>query len=144
MKSIYTLILATFFAGAVFAQEGAKGPTDPTDASFSKFDHKIHNFGIVEYSGDGTCKFVFTNTGNNPLIIKNVKTSCGCTTPNYSKDPVQPGDEGFVTAKYDTKRVGTFHKTLTVIFMDNSQVTLTIKGNVKPQPTNVDNGDNNG
>jgi hypothetical protein len=142
MKTIYTLIFASLFSFAALAQDGAKGPTDPTQASFSKFDHKIHNFGIVEYAGDGTCKFNFSNTGKEPLIIKNVKTSCGCTTPNYSKEPVQPNGEGFVTAKYDTKRVGGFQKTLTVIFMDDSQVSLTIKGNVKPQPTNVDGGSN--
>jgi len=138
MKSIYSLLLASLFSFVVLAQEGAKGPTDPTTASFANFDHKIHNFGILEYDGDGKCKFSFTNTGKEPLIIKNVKTSCGCTTPSYSKEPVQPGQEGYVTARYDTKRTGTFHKTLTVIFMDDSQIVLTIKGTVKPQATNVD------
>jgi len=137
MKSIYTIVVATLLTMVVFAQEGNKGPTDPTDASFAKFDKKINNFGIVEWDGNGKCTFSFTNTGDEPLIIKNVKTSCGCTTPGYSKDPVQPGEEGFVTAKYDTKREGPFNKTLTVIFMDNSQTNLTIKGNVKARPANV-------
>ncbi|MBI3141667.1 MAG: DUF1573 domain-containing protein [Bacteroidetes bacterium] len=125
------LLLASAFA---WAQEGEKSLTDPTEASYSDFDHKIHNFGIVEYAGDGKCTFNFKNTGTTPLVIKNVKTSCGCTTPGYSKEPVQPGGSGFVTAKYDTNREGTFHKTLTVVFMDDSQVVLTIKGTVKPKP----------
>lgn len=137
MKSIYTIVIASLIALAVTAQEGAKGPTDPTDASFAEFDKKVHNFGILEWEGDGKCTFTFTNTGNEPLILKNVKTSCGCTTPGYSKEPIQPGEEGFITAKYDTKREGPFTKSLTVIFMDNSQTNLTIKGTVKPRPSNV-------
>ena len=134
MKSIYTLLVASLFSLVVMAQEGSQGPTDPTQASYAKFDSKLHNFGIIEYAGNGKCEFKFTNTGKEPLIIKNVKTSCGCTTPGYSKDPITPGKTGFVTAKYDTKREGNFQKNLTVIFMDNSQVTLSIKGNVKPNP----------
>lgn len=134
MKSIYTLLLASLFSVVAIAQEGSQGPTDPTQASYSNFDSKIHNFGIIEYAGDGKCEFKFTNTGTENLIIKNVKTSCGCTTPGYSKEPIAAGKAGFVTAKYDTKREGNFQKNLTVIFMDNSQVTLSIKGNVKPNP----------
>lgn len=135
-------MLAGLFTFVVYAQEGAKSPTDPTDASYAKFDKQIHNFGILDYDGDGKCKFAFTNTGKETLIIKNVKTSCGCTTPSYSKEPVQPNEQGYVTAKYDTKRQGPFHKTLTVIFMDDSQIVLTIKGTVKPQASNVNEGEN--
>lgn len=136
MKQIYALFLGVIISFASVAQEGKAGKTEPTQASYAAFEKKINNFGIIEYAGDGTCKFKFTNTGDKNLIIKNVRTSCGCTTPGYSKEPVAPGEDGFVTAKYDTKRVGGFHKTLTVIFMDDSQVSLTIKGNVKPKAAN--------
>ena len=120
------------------AQENTT-PKEPTEASYAKFDHTVHNFGIVEYNGDGTCEFKFTNTGDKTIVIKNVRTSCGCTTPDYSKDPIPPGETGVVKAKYDTKREGQFTKSLTVYFMDDSQKRLTIKGNVKPKPATPSN-----
>lgn len=138
MKRLILLSLVSLFALSTYAQEGNGGDAEPTKASFAKFDKKIHNFGILEYNGDGTCSFTFTNTSDETMFIKNVRTSCGCTTPDYTKEPVAPGETGVVKAKYDTKRVGTFHKTVTVIFMDDSQVRLTIKGNVKPKPENND------
>lgn len=134
------LILAVFLGlTSTFAWAQTEAEKTPTEASFAKFDKTLNNFGIIEHHGDGTCTFTFTNTGKQALIVKNVSTSCGCTTPDYSKEPVAPGKKGFIKAKYDTNRVGPFEKTLTVIFMDDSQVRLTIKGNVKPSspaPTN--------
>ena len=56
----------------------------------------------------------FKNTGNMPLVLSNVNASCGCTTPSYSKDPVAPGEKGFITVKFNSKgKEGKLNKTVT-------------------------------
>ena len=56
----------------------------------------------------------FKNTGNMPLVLSNVNASCGCTTPSYSKEPVAPGDKGFITVKFNSKgKEGKLNKTVT-------------------------------
>lgn len=111
------------------------------------FEKTTHNFQNIEYAGDGTYKFKFTNTGDQPLIITKSKGSCGCTVPIWPKEPIMPGESAEIKVKYDTKRPGNFQKTVTVtsnstkgkvIPNDTSGQTttrLTIKGVVAPKPT---------
>lgn len=78
-------------------------------------------------------KFVYTlyNCSNKPLIIKNVQSSCGCVTPNWSSEPIMPGKTTEIIAQYNSmSRPGTFTKTLTVSFNDGTVMVLTLKGNV--------------
>ena len=99
-----------------------------------------HNFGTMEYMGDGSYEFVFKNTGKAPLIITNVKSSCGCTVPTYPKEPVKKKKEASIKVKYDTKRTGSFSKTVTVFSnAKNSPVILRIKGQVNPKKKISDN-----
>ena len=101
------------------------------------FDSEIHNFGkIMEADGPVTVSFEFTNTGSTPLMIKKVHASCGCTSPNWSKEPVLPGKKGFVSATYNPKnRPGPFSKTVSVTSNATTpNKVLTIKGNVEPKP----------
>jgi len=81
------------------------------------FEQPEHDFGqIQEDDGAVVHKFWFTNTGNQPLVIKHVQSSCGCTTPDWTKDPVPAGQQGYIIAKYSPKnRPGAFKKTLTVM-----------------------------
>jgi hypothetical protein len=81
------------------------------------FENYEHNFGdINEKDGKVSHKFSFKNDGDQPLIILSVKPSCGCTTPNWSKNPIKPGDEGFIIAEYNPKgRPGVFRKSLNVV-----------------------------
>ena len=80
-----------------------------------------------------------TNTGDQPLIIQRVTASCGCTTPEWTKQPIPPGGKGKVTAIYDpANRPGVFNKTLTVYSNAVPQTTvLTIKGEVTPREKTV-------
>ena len=80
------------------------------------FEEETFDFGsIKEENGPASHKFVFTNTGDAPLVIQGVRASCGCTTPAWTKDPIPPGEKGFVTAKYNPKnRPGSFRKSLTI------------------------------
>lgn len=99
-----------------------------------------HDFGTIrQEDGDVTAHFEFTNTGNAPLIISNVKKSCGCTTPTWPTQPIEPGQKGTITATYiSSKRPNYFQKTITVYSNDpeHETVTLTITGNVTPKPAN--------
>jgi len=95
------------------------------------FESEVIDYGTVFQNEDGEKIFKFKNVGDAPLIISKVKTSCGCTVPKYSKAPITPGESGELTIKYDTKKLGNFTKTITV--MSNAKdgnTILKIKGNV--------------
>lgn len=106
-----------------------------------KFDSNEHDFGkFKEEAGRQTFEFVFTNTGDAPLVIQNVSASCGCTTPEWTKQPIAAGAKGVVTAIYDPKnRPGAFNKTLTVFSNAKPQTAiLIIKGEVIPREKTVE------
>lgn len=107
------------------------------NSSTINFEEKIHDFGEFK-EGDGivTYKFEFTNTGAEALIIQRVTASCGCTTPSWTKEPVMPGEKGFVSAAYNpAHRPGQFEKTITVYSNASEPVyQLKIKGKVTPEP----------
>jgi hypothetical protein len=92
-----------------------------------------HDFGTFkEEAGRQSFDFIVSNTGNAPLVIQNIVASCGCTTPDWTKEPIQPGANGKITAVYDPAgRPGQFNKTLSVYTnSDPNIVVLTIKGEV--------------
>ena len=87
------------------------------------------DYGTIEKGSNGVRIFEFTNTGNAPLIISSVKSTCGCTVPKKPKGPILPGETGKIEVKYDTKRVNPIRKTITVISnADTPTVALKIKG----------------
>lgn len=127
MKKVSLLFTCLLLCGGVvFAQ---KKP----EAEFKK---TVHNFGdIREAAGVVTTQFEFTNNGDSPLIIQRVSSSCGCTTPTYSKEPILPGKSGSISAKYSTVgRPGSFNKSIRVYTnVPDTVYVLTIKGNVIPK-----------
>ncbi len=127
MKLIITL-LVSIFSLSVFAQG---------DLTFEK---KTHDFGEVSESGGLiNYSFTFRNNGDQPVKIVQVKASCGCTTPDWTKDLVMPGDSGFIKAQYNPRnRPGQFKKSLQVSSnAKNGYETLFIEGFVKPAPRAV-------
>jgi len=101
------------------------------------FLNMTHDFGqFSEEGGPVSYRFMFVNTGSQPLVVQNVEASCGCTSPDWTKAPVMPGDTGYVAATYDPAgRPGPFTKTLAVSSNANQpQAILTIKGNVLTRP----------
>ena len=83
-------------------------------------------------------KFVFTNNGTEPLVIKNAKGSCGCTVPTWPRKPIAAGETAEIGVKYATNRVGKFTKTITLTTnVSKKPVILTIKGEVPPPPKEV-------
>lgn len=131
MKKLY-LLLTAFIITAVSAFAQQKGAI--------KFDVEAYDFGqIKEEGGPAKHEFSFTNTGNLPITLTDVKASCGCTTPKWDKEPVAPGKRGSIIAEYNPmNRPGPFTKSITVkAKVDTSSVedikVLTIKGEVVPR-----------
>lgn len=105
------------------------------------FDKTTHDFGKVPEAGKISTVFTFKNEGMAPLIVTKVKASCGCTTPDWTKEPVEPGQTGEITVTYNTSgRPGGFSKTVTVTSNATEPTKMIyIKGEVEPkqvQPAN--------
>jgi len=97
------------------------------------FDKTTFDYGNVKAGSDGHRFFTVKNTGDKPLIISEVKPSCGCTTPEWSKDPILPGKEAKIKVGYNTGIKGAFNKLIEVYSNDpaNSRSVIYIKGNVE-------------
>lgn len=92
---------------------------------------KVYDFGKIEQNKPVTAEFTFKNTGSAPLIISKVQPSCGCTVADYTKEPVAPGQSGYVKATYNAKGKGAFHKSVTITAnVEGGAERLTIKGEV--------------
>ncbi|WP_299338085.1 DUF1573 domain-containing protein [uncultured Psychroserpens sp.] len=102
-----------------------------TKIAVIKFKTEVVDYGTIPQNSDGTRLFTFTNTGDAPLLITKVKTSCGCTVPSYSKAPILPGESGELSIRYNTKKLGAFTKTITVTSnAEGGNKILKIKGNI--------------
>ncbi len=124
MKKVFlSLVVVLFFAAAASAQ------------GVLKFNTESHDFGKLKEGPIATYTFEVTNTGNAPVVISNAMASCGCTTPEWKKDPIMPGGKSVIKVGYNTAgRVGNFDKTITVTSnAENATVVLKIKGNVEPK-----------
>lgn len=97
-----------------------------------EFKTETVDYGEIAKGADGIRVFEFTNTGDAPLIISKVSSSCGCTIPKKPEDPILPGATGEIQVKYDTNRVGPIRKAITVISnADTPTKVLKIKGEIK-------------
>jgi hypothetical protein len=135
MKKIALTLFSVMLAACAFAQIVAMKSATPTlptaDNAVFKWTIKEFDFGKINVGIPVNHEFTFTNMGDIPLVISSVQASCGCTVTSYSKDPIQPGGEGFVKATYNAAKVGQFTKTVTVnANTDEGAVLLTIKGEV--------------
>jgi hypothetical protein len=141
MINMKRFALICLFASMAFGMANAqntKAETKevPENGAKIRFTELEHNYGTIQKGGNGECEFTFVNEGNEPLILSNVKASCGCTTPSYTQKPVMPGQQGTIHVKYNTNNVGAFSKTVTVTsnaVNDGGRVVLRIKGNVKQE-----------
>jgi hypothetical protein len=111
-----------------------------TQAQQAKISFKADtvDYGTIAKGSDGVRVFEFTNTGDAPLVITDVKSSCGCTVPKKPNGPVAPGDSSTIEVKYDTNRVGPIRKTITVYSnASEPMVALKIKGEVMSDSASV-------
>lgn len=94
------------------------------------FNETTHDYGTIAKGSDGQTFFTVTNTGDKPLIISNVHPSCGCTTPEWSQDPIMPGKSAKIKVGYNTQLVNPFEKLIEVYSNDpkNGRSVIYIKG----------------
>lgn len=129
-RLLLTILSSVLIFGSVFAEAGIS------------FNKKSHDFGTFnESDGDVSCEFEVTNTGDSPLLLIRAVSSCGCTVPEFSKEPIRPGQKGVIKVTYHAKgRPGPFTKSIRVY--DNSKPNhvsqLTITGNVLSNRTAED------
>ena len=128
MKKTLTIYLLFCFllAGTSIAQGNKNGAR-------IKFLKTEYNFGSVRQNAPAECRFVFQNTGNEPLVLASVGTTCGCTVPEWSKKPVMPGKYGTVKVSYNTSHKGSFRKVVSVKSnaVNQSPYLLRIRGKVE-------------
>ena len=131
-KVLLTLGVSLLMAYAVTAQDATTPqPAVNKNAPVINFDKTTHDYGTLVKGGDGTCEFKFKNTGVEPLILSNVTSSCGCTVPEWPREPILKGKSNVIKVKYDSNRVGPINKTITVMSnATNSSIQLHIIGNV--------------
>ena len=124
MKKIMILCAVIFGFTAMTAMKA------DTQAEF-KFETESHDFGKIPQGKPVSFEFKFTNIGDEPLIISNVESSCGCTVPKFTNTPVKKGETGIITVTYNAAVASTFSKALTVKSNAKTPVkVLYIKGEV--------------
>ena len=127
MKKILLLLLI----GITTIQTKAQEVNPDSIVPIFEFEEDVIDYGDIAYNSDGNRVFKFTNIGKTPLIISQVKGSCGCTVPTKPEEPIMPGEVGEIKVKYATNRVGPFSKTVTITSNASEQKkVLRIKGRV--------------
>ena len=124
MKTILSFVAICFITLTVSAQE-------------FKFENEVINYGKVALGSEGKRVFEFTNVGDAPLIIKDIRSTCGCTVPKKPEKPIMPGEKGQIEVSYDTMRMGGFSKAVTILSnAKKSRKMLRIKGFVSKDKLN--------
>ncbi len=137
----FMLLTATFtFAQTKEAVKTVQPVKEAVDAPkeggpVMTFDATEVDYGTIQQHSDPLRVFKFSNTGDEPLVIKHAKGSCGCTVPTYPKEPILPGETAEIEVRYDTKRIGPFTKTVTLTTNEGTdKKVLRIKGKVLQAP----------
>lgn len=151
MKAFFSFCFALLLTGTLFAQSKqetisalapavtateTKAQTSGGAGPVMTLEVTEIDYGQIEQGSEPLRIFMFKNTGTEPLTINSAHGSCGCTVPNYPKEPIAPGETGKIEVRYDTNRLGAFQKTVTLNTneTENAVHVLKIKGNVSPKP----------
>ncbi len=133
------ILSAAFIFGVVIASMSQSSSVviesgNPSSMAKFKWEKTTHNFGKIDQGKPVSIEFTFTNSGSTPLVISNVKGSCGCTVTKYSKEPIAPGKSGNVKATFNAAAMGAFNKSVRVTAnVEGGMETLFIKGEVLKQ-----------
>ena len=126
MRKIILSVLTLVLTSAVLGQAKQVSPAPEILAA----KEAAYDFGRIPQGKPVTHNFVISNTGKEPLVIENVQASCGCTTPEWSKEPIQGGKSSEIKVGYNAASEGQFEKTITIFYNQGQTKTLVIKGNV--------------
>jgi hypothetical protein len=125
-------ILSTIFILCFFIK-GYSQPTLPVQEDIY-VKETVFDFGKIPQGKPVFHFFEVTNSGKTPMVISNVQTSCGCTTPEWSKEPIPPGESSKVKVGYNAAVEGNFEKTITLTYNQNLSKQINIKGTVWKAP----------
>jgi len=126
MKTILWMFILPFFLTAGLNNESVN------DKELIAWETKTYDFGEIPVGTPVDARFLLTNNSEDHLVISNVKTSCGCTASDYTKEPIAPGMASSITATYNAKKPGPFTKTISVFTNFSEEPTiLKISGSVK-------------
>ncbi len=115
MKKVIFIFFILLGAGStVFAQNHTPLPPENPNAPAISFEETLFDYGTIAQGSDGTHNFIYKNTGKEPLIFTRVRSSCGCTIPEWSREPLMSMQQDTIKVKYDTNRLGRFSKTISV------------------------------
>jgi Protein of unknown function (DUF1573) len=131
MKKILFTLFAIGTAFFAIAQQAATTTPaiEPLQLSETSF-----NFGKIAQGKPVTHNFIIYNTGKEPLKLENVQASCGCTTPEWSREPIEPGKSSTIKVGYNSAAEGIFDKAITVYYNGGQVKQLSIKGTVWKTP----------
>lgn len=134
MKKLFILVLVFLVYVQATAQDAATKNVKATGAVIT-FAEETHNFGDISQGDKVEHVFKFTNTGNEPLILSNVLTTCGCTATNWPRDPIAPGKSGEITVSFNSAgKMGVQNKVVTIVSnATNSQEKVKIVTNILPK-----------
>lgn len=128
-KMLSGIICFLFISVGAIAQQSSRAGGDSVI-----FDKLVHDYGTISQGANGYCEFTFTNNGKTPLLLTSVNASCGCTAPEWTKEPILPGEKGVIKVKYNTNLLGGFNKAITVSSNAiNSPVVLRVRGTITPR-----------
>jgi hypothetical protein len=137
MKKLMIIAVLAFVANTGFSQATT---ASKSDMAVIQWDAASYDFGKIKQGVPVTHEFKFTNKGKVPAVITNAQPSCGCTTPNWTRDPVLGGGEGYVKATFNAANVGPFDKVITVTAnTEGGVIMLHIKGEVEAAQTTKPN-----
>lgn len=151
MKVFFTFISCFIICLSVNAQTKTTGSSQDKDSRTASpnaplvfesavpaeglsFMEDSYNFGKIPQGKPVTHTFVFTNKGKVPLSLNNVHASCGCTTPVWNKEMIQPGDSGKITVGFNSAAEGPFDKPVSIVYNGNLVKEIHVKGEVWKTP----------
>jgi hypothetical protein len=133
MKKGYFLFIMAAYWFMISCSQTTGTSENAINGAAIQFETTEHDYGTIPEKGDGTFTFIFKNTGKEPLILSNVRSSCGCTVPEWPKEPIKRGNKGTIKVSYNTRITGSFSKSITVYSnAEGDPVVLRIKGKVEP------------
>jgi hypothetical protein len=150
MKNYIYLLMLIFMVGAV----NVNAQNSPTavdqkesivmNGPIMTFESLTVDYGVIDRNSEPLRVAKFTNTGTEPLIIKNARGSCGCTVPEWPKEPIMPGETAQIEIRYSTNRIGKFNKKVTLTTnVVGDPIVLTVKGEVLKEKEGVPSAEPN-
>jgi len=134
MKKIFFILTFLFVSGLALNAQNATPVTTikiNPDAAVIYIEQPEFDYGTILQDADGTHSFIYKNIGKEPLILSNVRSSCGCTVPEWSMEPLLSGKQDTIVVKYNTNLIGPFNKAINIFSNASKQIeVLRIKGNV--------------